>query len=70
MYDRTLLIATAQDKGHENPRQMAAEIGIDISAAYRLWNGEHAPAAATIAAVEEHYGLTARQLIKPAPAAV
>lgn len=69
MYDRTLLIATARDKGDANARQTATRLGIDVSAAYRLWRGTHAPSITTAAAVNEHYGLSIGQLIKPAAVA-
>jgi transcriptional regulator with XRE-family HTH domain len=64
VYDRTLLRATAQDKGDANSNQMAMRLGIDRATAWRLWNGRTTPSLAVAAAVEEHYGLTAAQLIR------
>lgn len=68
MYDRTLLRAIATDRGALNPRQMAAALNINVSAAYRLWRGTHAPSGPTAAAVQAEYGLTYAQLTKPATA--
>ncbi|MFD7107714.1 XRE family transcriptional regulator [Streptomyces kasugaensis] len=66
MYDRTALVAAARDAGDRTPSDIARRMQVARTTAWRLWNGHTAPSAALAAAVEHHYGVSARQLIKPA----
>jgi transcriptional regulator with XRE-family HTH domain len=65
VYDRATFIAAAQDAGDRSPSDTARRLQVARNTAWRLWNGHTAPSAALAAAVEHHYGVSARQLIKP-----
>jgi transcriptional regulator with XRE-family HTH domain len=63
-YDRTLLHERARRLGDANSNQMANRLGLDRATAWRLWKGKVTPTAPVLAAVHEHYGLTAGDLIR------
>lgn len=66
MYDRTALRAAARHMGIETPTELARELKVSGSTAWRLWEGTHRPSAETLAAVQQRYGLTAGDLLRPA----
>ncbi|MFC3347736.1 hypothetical protein ACFOOM_09915 [Streptomyces echinoruber] len=68
MYDRAALIAAARRAGDHTPSDTAKRLKVARNTAWRLWHGHTAPSAAVAAAVEQHYGLTAGQLIQKAAA--
>ncbi|MFE6683966.1 XRE family transcriptional regulator [Streptomyces sp. NPDC057729] len=65
-YDRSHLRAQAIGRGDTTPSDMARALGMPVATAWRLWHGRTAPSATTAAAVEHHYGVTARQLLRTA----
>lgn len=68
MYDREALIAAARAAGDHSPSDTARRLKVARTTAWRLWNGQTAPSAAVAAAVEQHYKVSAGQLIKRAAA--
>lgn len=68
MYDRALLVTAARRAGDRSPSDTARRLKVARNTAWRLWNGHTAPSAAVAAAVEEHYGVSAGQLMKQAAA--
>ncbi|MEU4998280.1 hypothetical protein [Streptomyces sp. NPDC021622] len=64
MYDRTSFVAAAVGQGDRNPSDTARRLKVARNTAWRLWHGHTAPSASLAAAVEHHYGVSARQLIK------
>jgi transcriptional regulator with XRE-family HTH domain len=68
MYDRRVLVAAAQGMGDRRPVDIANRLKVARNTAWRLWHGHTAPSAGLAAAVEQHYGVSARQLIKPTDA--
>ncbi|MFJ3867873.1 XRE family transcriptional regulator [Streptomyces nigra] len=68
MYDRSVLVTAAAAMGDRRPIDLAKRMGVARNTAWRLWHGHTAPSATLAAAVEQHYGVSARQLIQPAPA--
>ncbi|MFD8216179.1 XRE family transcriptional regulator [Streptomyces sp. NPDC059697] len=68
MYDRSALHNAARNLGDRRPVDLATRLGVARNTAWRLWNGTTAPSAALAAVVEEHYGVSARQLVTKAPA--
>lgn len=68
MYDRALLVTAAQSAGDRTPSDTARRLKVARNTAWRLWHGHTAPSAAVTAAVEEHYGVSAGQLIQRAAA--
>lgn len=69
MYDRTALRAAAEQRGDINSNRVAIRLGLSRMTAHRLWNGIGAPSAEVTAAVQEEYGLPARDLLTPAEGA-
>jgi transcriptional regulator with XRE-family HTH domain len=67
MYDRTVLVTAARSMGDHRPVDLANRLGVARNTAWRLFNGHGAPAADLAARVEQAYGVSARQLIQPAP---
>ncbi|MCX5362915.1 XRE family transcriptional regulator [Streptomyces sp. NBC_00124] len=67
MYDRSVLVTAAAAMGDRRPVDLATRLGVARNTAWRLWHGKTAPSALLAAAVEQHYGISARQLIQPAP---
>lgn len=68
MYDRAQLVTAARKAGDRTPSDTANRLQVARNTAWRLWNGHTAPSAAVAAAVEEHYGISASQLVKRAAA--
>ena len=66
MYDRSKLIAAAKEQGDDTSPKVARRLACPRNTAWRLWHGRVAPSAALAAAVQEHYGLTAGDLLIPA----
>lgn len=66
MYDRATLLAAAHTKGDRTPAAVARRLSVPRNTAWRLWSGHGAPSAALAARVEDHYGVSARQLVKVA----
>lgn len=67
MYDRSVLVTAAAAMGDRRPVDLANRLKVARNTAWRLWHGHTAPSATLAAAVEQHYGISARQLIQPAP---
>jgi transcriptional regulator with XRE-family HTH domain len=65
MYDRTVLVTAARAIGDRRPVDLATRLGVARNTAWRLWHGRTAPSADLAARVEQHYGISARQLIQP-----
>ncbi|MFB8415409.1 XRE family transcriptional regulator [Streptomyces albidoflavus] len=65
VYDRAALVTAAQLAGDATPAALARRLRIGRTTAWRLWTGQTAPSAHVAAAVERHYGVSARQLIHP-----
>jgi transcriptional regulator with XRE-family HTH domain len=53
--------------GDHRPVDLANRLGVARNTAWRLWHGHTAPSANLAASVEQAYGVSARQLIQPAP---
>lgn len=68
MYDRAALVTAARAAGDRTPSDTARRLKVARNTAWRLWHGRTAPSAALAAAVEQHYGVTAGQLVKRAAA--
>ncbi|GHJ27033.1 hypothetical protein TPA0910_14660 [Streptomyces hygroscopicus subsp. sporocinereus] len=68
MYDRAALVAAARQAGDRNPSDTARRLKVARNTAWRLWNGRTAPSALVAAAVEQHYGVSAGQLVERAAA--
>lgn len=68
MYDRTALVNAAQAAGDHTPSDTARRLKVARNTAWRLWTGKTAPSVGLAAAVEQHYGVTAGQLITRAAA--
>lgn len=64
MYDRSTLVAAARERGDHTPSDAARRLHVARNTAWRLWHGRTAPSAALAAAVEAHYGVSARELIQ------
>jgi transcriptional regulator with XRE-family HTH domain len=64
MYDRSALIAAAQDMGDLTPSDVSRRLKVARNTGWRLWNGHTAPSAQLAALVEREYGVSARHLIK------
>ncbi|WP_329423017.1 hypothetical protein [Streptomyces sp. NBC_01268] len=64
MYDRTEFVIAARQKGDRTPPDTARRLKVAPNTAWRLWHGRNAPSANLIAAVQEHYGVTASQLLR------
>jgi transcriptional regulator with XRE-family HTH domain len=67
MYDRTVLVTAARAMGDDGPAAIANRLNVARNTAWRLWHGHTAPSAYLAASVELVYGVSARQLIQPAP---
>lgn len=65
MYDRTVLLAAARNVGDRTPSDCARRLKVARTTAWRLWHGQNAPSAQLAAAVQQHYGISAQQLICP-----
>ncbi|MFI5474975.1 XRE family transcriptional regulator [Streptomyces cacaoi] len=68
MYDREVLVTAAHNAGDHRPSDTARRLKVARNTAWRLWHGHTAPSAVVAAAVEEHYGVSAGQLVKRAAA--
>ncbi|MFH9430272.1 XRE family transcriptional regulator [Streptomyces sp. NPDC017615] len=66
MYDRSVLVTAARAAGDIRPVDLAKRLGVARNTAWRLWHGHTAPSAPLAASVEQHYGVSARQLIQRA----
>lgn len=66
MYDRRDLVSAARSKGDRTASAIARRLSVPRNTAWRLWHGHGAPSADLAARVEQHYGVTARQLTKRA----
>lgn len=64
MYDRTLLRSVAMANGQRTYVDLAEHLKVAHVTGWRLWNGKHAPSAATAAKIEDAYGITLRQLLQ------
>jgi transcriptional regulator with XRE-family HTH domain len=53
--------------GDHGPVDLAKRLKVARNTAWRLWHGHTAPSAYLAASVELAYGVSARQLIQPAP---
>lgn len=63
MYDRTVFLAAARNAGDRTPSDCARRLKVARNTAWRLWTGKTAPSAQLAAAVQQHYGISAQQLI-------
>ncbi|MFF4118997.1 XRE family transcriptional regulator [Streptomyces sp. NPDC001714] len=68
MYDRSTLHAAARSLGDHRPVDLQGRLKVARTTAWRLWHGRNAPSAALAVVVEQHYGVTAAQLLTPTPA--
>ncbi|WP_326678546.1 helix-turn-helix domain-containing protein [Streptomyces sp. NBC_01237] len=66
MYDRTALHTAARDMGDHTPSDLARRLKVARNTGWRLWHGHTAPSAAVVARIEHAYGVSARQLTRPA----
>ncbi|MBB6415805.1 hypothetical protein [Streptomyces sp. AK010] len=64
VYDREALVTAARKAGDHKPSDTARRLKVARNTAWRLWHGHTAPSANVAAAVEEHYGVSAGQLVK------
>ncbi|MFD5057398.1 hypothetical protein [Streptomyces sp. NPDC058394] len=64
MYDRTALISAARAMGDCSPSDVSRRLGVARNTGWRLWHGHTAPSAVVAAAAEQHYGVSARQLLR------
>lgn len=68
MYDRSSLVAAAQERDDLTPSDLARRLGVARNTGWRLWTGRGRPSAELVAAVERHYGIPAEQLVMRAAA--
>lgn len=63
VYDRTTLLTAARALGDHSSADTARRLHISRATAWRLWAGTTAPSTPLAASVEEHYGVSAAQLL-------